>query len=99
MGSRFPTTEMFLSVILVQLILLTMTKGELFSKEREIRLLRGQLLTNLSSIQKEYNVSLEILFDNHTSHDLRNMLQLSANVDEGEVGFRILGLWFTSNNQ
>ena len=64
----------------------------------ELQLLKGNLLTTLRSILKEFHVGFDFYITSHTSEH-RSIVHLSVGADSGQDGDRIPGIWLDTGNR
>ena len=76
-----------------------MLLGAVFSQREELPLLKDNLLTTLSSVDKEFSVSFELFVTKHTSGDWRSVVHLTTGGNYGQHGTRIPGVWLNKDNQ
>ena len=73
--------------------------GVIFSQKEEFPLLKNNLLTTLSSVQREYSISFEVIVTKHTYYSWRNIIHLTTGGNFGQLGYRIPGVWLNKDNQ
>ena len=65
----------------------------------ELMLMKGKLLTTLSSVGKEFFVAFELMVTKHTPGDWRSVIHLTTKGNYGAYGYRIPGVWLYKNHK
>ena len=64
-----------------------------------MQLTKNNLLTTLPSVGLEYYVSFELLVTKHTPGAWRNVIHLTTGDNKGVYGYRVPGIWLSSDHK
>ena len=64
-----------------------------------MQLTRDNLLITLPSVGLKYYVSFELLVTKHTPGDWRNVIHLTTGGNKGVYGYRVPGIWLSSDHK